>query len=260
MLDRHSVCVIEADFDLAPDGPVRSMASSRARKSIHPKSGNVERDARRGSGQGLQTADGCRNRRLSAHDRADPGADSVGPRGGHAVQDQGRNLKTKARIDKSYRGTDALDESSFERRPIQYLYRDNDALHFMESASFNQFSLSLEELRDQAEFMTENMEGVEALVVDDEVIAIELPDTVELPIIETAPESAATRRPGAPSRPRCRRVSWSRSQSTLTRGRRFGSTPGRASTWDGRIRRLIIGHRSTHMPRNGATPISRSWL
>ena len=53
--------------------------------------------------------------------------------------------------------------------------------------SFNQFSLSLDELGDQVPFMTENMEGVEALVVDDEVIAIELPDTVELPIVETAP-------------------------------------------------------------------------
>src|SRR5580692_9984596 len=39
-----------------------------------------------------------------------------------------RNLKTKARVDKSYRGTDALNESSFERRPIQYLYRDADEL------------------------------------------------------------------------------------------------------------------------------------
>ncbi len=35
--------------------------------------------------------------------------------------------------------------------------------------------------------MTENMEGVEALVVDDEVIAVELPDTVDLAITETAP-------------------------------------------------------------------------
>src|SRR5579863_5769718 len=81
-----------------------------------------------------------------------------------------RNLKTKTRIDKSYRGTDSLNESSFERRPIQYLYRDTEALHFMDSESFNQFSLSLEDLSDQAAFMTENMEGVEALVVDDEVI------------------------------------------------------------------------------------------
>src|SRR5262245_43357648 len=98
-----------------------------------------------------------------------------------------RNLKTKARVEKTYRGTDALNESSFERRPVQYLYRDADELHFMDSTNFNQFSIALEELRDQAPFMTENMEGVQALVVDDEVIAIELPDTVELPIVETTP-------------------------------------------------------------------------
>ena len=87
-------------------------------------------------------------------------------------------------MEKSYRGTDALNESSFERRPVQFLYRDADALHFMDSSTFNQFSFPLEELRDQSPFMTENMEGVESLVVDDEVIGIELPDTVELPIVE----------------------------------------------------------------------------
>jgi elongation factor P len=98
-----------------------------------------------------------------------------------------RNLKSKNRVEKSYRGTDALNESSFERRPVQFLYRDPDALHFMDSSTFNQFSLPVDDLRDQAPFMTENMDGVESLVVDDEVIAIELPDTVELPIVEIAP-------------------------------------------------------------------------
>jgi elongation factor P len=98
-----------------------------------------------------------------------------------------RNLKTKSRVEKNYRGTDALSESSFERRPVQYLYRDADALHFMDAANYNQFSMSLDELRDQIPFMTENMEGVQALLVDDEVIAIELPDTVELPIVESTP-------------------------------------------------------------------------
>lgn len=98
-----------------------------------------------------------------------------------------RNLKTKNRVEKSYRGTDALNESSFERRPIQYLYRDGDEFHFMDSEDFSQFSMPLDDLRDIAPFMTENMEGVESLVVDDQVIAVELPDTVELPIVETAP-------------------------------------------------------------------------
>ena len=98
-----------------------------------------------------------------------------------------RNLKTKNRVEKTYRGTDALNESSFERRAVQYLYRDPDGYHFMDSADFNQFSLKPEDVEDFAPFMTENMEGIEALLVDDEVIAIELPDTVELPIVETAP-------------------------------------------------------------------------
>jgi elongation factor P len=98
-----------------------------------------------------------------------------------------RNLKTKARVEKSFRGTDALSESSFERRPVQFLYREPDAFHFMDAADFNQFSLPADELAELSPFMTENMEGVEALLVNDEVIAIELPDTVELPIVETAP-------------------------------------------------------------------------
>src|SRR6516165_3681033 len=98
-----------------------------------------------------------------------------------------RNLKTKARLEKSYRGTDGLNESSFERRPVQYLYRDGDEFHFMDSADFSQFSFTADDLRDQIAFMTENMEGIQALVVDDEVIAIELPDTVELAITESAP-------------------------------------------------------------------------
>src|ERR1700737_818507 len=34
-----------------------------------------------------------------------------------------RNLKTKSRVEKAYRGTDGLNESSFERRAVQFLYR-----------------------------------------------------------------------------------------------------------------------------------------
>jgi elongation factor P len=98
-----------------------------------------------------------------------------------------RNLKTKARVEKTYRGTDGLNESSFERRPVQFLYRDADLFHFMDAADYNQFSLPVEDLRDQAPYMTENMDGIESLVVDDEVIAIEIPDTVALQITETAP-------------------------------------------------------------------------
>src|SRR3954453_8666645 len=83
-----------------------------------------------------------------------------------------RNLKTKTRVDKSYRGTDALNESSFERRPVQYLYREPEAFPFMDRGVLYQLPIPSGDPRRQAPYMTENMEGVEALVVDDEVIAI----------------------------------------------------------------------------------------
>ena len=57
----------------------------------------------------------------------------------------------------------------------------------MDSTDFNQFSMKTEDLEDFAPFMTENMEGSEAVVVDEQVIGIEIPETVELDIIDTAP-------------------------------------------------------------------------
>lgn len=98
-----------------------------------------------------------------------------------------RNLKTRARAEKTFKGTDTLGEVSFERRGAQYLYRDTDVLHFMDGEDYNQFTIPVDELTEQLPYMTENMEGIESLVVGGEVIAIELPDTVELDIVETAP-------------------------------------------------------------------------
>src|SRR3954465_14143223 len=43
-----------------------------------------------------------------------------------------RNFQTEARGEKSYRGADGLNESSFERRPVQFLSRDADGCHFMD--------------------------------------------------------------------------------------------------------------------------------
>lgn len=98
-----------------------------------------------------------------------------------------RNLKTRTKLDKSFKGTDTLNESSFERRDVQYLYRDPDGFHFMDSTDFNQFMLKPEDVEDFSPYMTENMEGVQALMVDEVVIAIEIPETVELKIVDTAP-------------------------------------------------------------------------
>ncbi len=97
-----------------------------------------------------------------------------------------RNLRTKQKVDATYRGGDAIAEPNFEKRDSQFLYADATHLHFMDLADFNQFPLPRESLEEEARFLVDNME-VRALVLDDEVIGIELPNTVELKIVECDP-------------------------------------------------------------------------
>jgi elongation factor P len=98
-----------------------------------------------------------------------------------------RNLKTKQKVDKSFRGGDSIAEPNFEKRSVQYLYKDNEHAHFMDTENFNQFAMSLGDLEEEMGYLVENMEGIDSLVIDNEVIGIELPPTVELAIAECDP-------------------------------------------------------------------------
>ncbi len=59
-----------------------------------------------------------------------------------------RNLKTGQVLDKTFRGGDKVEEPNVELRPIQFLYRDDDGFHFMDTQSYEQFALGAEELGD----------------------------------------------------------------------------------------------------------------
>ena len=51
----------------------------------------------------------------------------------HALQNQGTQSRRPKPAPRNLPGTNALNESSFERRPVQYMYRDPEALHFIDS-------------------------------------------------------------------------------------------------------------------------------
>ena len=98
-----------------------------------------------------------------------------------------RNLKTKQKVDKNFRGGDSIGEPNFEKRPVQFLYKDTDRGYFMDTENYNQFELPLAELEEELGYLVDNLEGITALVVDDEVIGIDLPLAVELVIAECDP-------------------------------------------------------------------------
>ncbi|MBN1443791.1 MAG: elongation factor P [Planctomycetes bacterium] len=98
-----------------------------------------------------------------------------------------RNLKTRQKVDKAFRSGDTIAEPNFQKRPVQFLYSDQSGYHFMDLEDYNQFALQRGDIEDEADYLIDSLEGLRALVLDDEVIGIELPLTVELRIAECDP-------------------------------------------------------------------------
>jgi len=57
-----------------------------------------------------------------------------------------RNLRTGQVFDRTFRGGDKVDEPNLAFRPVQFLYRDADGFHFMDTQSYEQFALSADDV------------------------------------------------------------------------------------------------------------------
>jgi elongation factor P len=97
-----------------------------------------------------------------------------------------RNLKTAQVLNWSFRSGDSIETADCEKRAVQYLYREEDLYYFMDQESYDQFALNAESLGDDVGFLLDGME-CRSLLYNDEVISMELPNTVELEITDTAP-------------------------------------------------------------------------
>ena len=96
------------------------------------------------------------------------------------------NVKTRQKVDRTYHGDDVLEDASITRREAEFSYRESTQYVFMDVEDYNQYSLPEGALEDQTQWLSPGLHVV-AVLQDDEIIAIELPGSVELPIVETAP-------------------------------------------------------------------------
>jgi elongation factor P len=97
------------------------------------------------------------------------------------------NLKTGQKLDETLKGDDFFKEADLVRVKVQFSYIDGENYVFMNMEDFSQYSLSPDDLEGKIEFLTEGLEGIIALLIDDTILGIELPSSVILEIIETAP-------------------------------------------------------------------------
>jgi elongation factor P len=100
---------------------------------------------------------------------------------------RGRNLISKQKTEIVLKGGDSLDEADFGRRPVKFMYADATHMHFLDQQDFNQYSLPLEEVANDAKYLTAELEGVQALIYNDECVGLQLPLTVELRVAQCDP-------------------------------------------------------------------------
>ena len=98
-----------------------------------------------------------------------------------------RNLRSGSVFDRTFKASDKLEEPDLELRPVQYLYRDGEGFHFMDAESYEQFSLTAEEIGDDAGYLLDGLEGIRSVVFNGKVMSVALPQTVVLEIRETDP-------------------------------------------------------------------------
>ena len=97
-----------------------------------------------------------------------------------------KNIKTGFVSDKRVHPEDKVEQAYLETRTMQYLYKDGDGYVFMDKESFDQITLQPEWVGDQMLYMKEN-EDAKVTFFEDKPLSLELPNTVDLKVIDTEP-------------------------------------------------------------------------
>jgi elongation factor P len=117
-------------------------------------------------------------------------------RGSAQVRITLRNIKRGQTVERSFQAGTKWPRASMEKRPVQFLYRDGDDFHFMDNDTYDQFTLTTEQLGEAAQFLKDGM-TLDRTSYQGETIGVELPVTVDLKVIETEPGFAGDTQSGA---------------------------------------------------------------
>ena len=106
-------------------------------------------------------------------------------KGGAFIRTKLKHMRSGKVIDNTFRSGEKVELVDFEEKHMQYLYRD-DRYHFMDTESYEQLSLSPEEVGDARDYLKENTE-VDVLYIGGRPVTVELPNFVELSVARTDP-------------------------------------------------------------------------
>ena len=102
------------------------------------------------------------------------------------IQAKLRNIRTGAMFEYRFRSGDAIDKVTVDEQQMEFLYSDGDNYYFMDTTNFEQTHLTRDILGDAVDYLIPNLQ-IQVEFFDGKAVGIELPQTVELTVVETEP-------------------------------------------------------------------------
>ena len=97
-----------------------------------------------------------------------------------------KNLETGSIVEKTFNPGDKINKPEVEKKKVQYLYEQGESMVFMDTNTYEQYELRKEDLGDAPLFITEGNE-LYVLFYKGKAVMVELPNFVELEVVETEP-------------------------------------------------------------------------
>ena len=123
--------------------------------------------------------------------------------GDDAKSAQTRELLTEIaalsdKVSASFDGDDDLREVDMSRRQATYSYRDGEAFVFMDDEDYTPYTLDADAIGEAAGYIVDDLAGIHVQLIDETPVAVQLPQSVAIEVVETPPElkgGTATKRP-----------------------------------------------------------------
>lgn len=107
-------------------------------------------------------------------------------KGGSYVRTKFKSLSTGLIREERFRPDEVLEDAFLERKPMQYLYKDNAGYVFMDLETYEQHIVSEDLVGDDAVYLTAELE-VQVVMYEGKAVGVNLPSTVEMTVTETDP-------------------------------------------------------------------------
>ena len=107
-------------------------------------------------------------------------------KGAAFVRTKLKNAQTGNVVEKTFRAGEKVAKAMLDKRDMQYLYKEGNDFVMMDLESFEQISVAADKIGDGVKYLKENM-NVAILLHGTNIIGIDIPNFVELEVVDTPP-------------------------------------------------------------------------